>query len=103
MTTISTLHDFENDHTVEDILCTYFGVRANKLMHTLTEDDNGNVDYWADVLSMNIDDLLSWIEACLKHPAKFTVLREEGPAGWPECSLDLDGGVVLNFDWAVDD
>ncbi len=73
-------------------------------MHTLTEDDNGEIDYWAGIFMMDVGDLLSWIEASLKKPAKFKVVKEVGSGGgWPECELDLDGGVVLNFDWVTDD
>lgn len=103
MFTLNSLHSLENNHTVEDVLCTYFNVKPNRLMHTLTEDDNGEIDYWAGIFMMDICDLLDWIEACLKKSAKFKVVKDVGPSGWPECELDLDGGVVLKFDWVVDD
>jgi hypothetical protein len=104
MFTLRTLHSYENGHTVEDILCSYFGVRPSRLMHTLTEDDNGEIEYWADILHIGIGELLNWIEACLKKPANFKVVKEVGSGGgYPDCELDLDGGVVLNFSWVTDD
>ena len=104
MMTLNTLHSFEKNHTVEDILCAYFEVRPNKLMHVLTEDESGEIDYWSDILMMSTKDLLDWIEASLKSTAKFEVVNEEGSSGgYPDCMLDLGAGVGLSLSWVVDD
>jgi len=104
MFTLNTLHSLENGHTVEDILCAYFGVRANKLVDALYEDENYDVEYWADVLKLSFDELVNILKSCLKQPAKFKVVREVGSGGgYPDCDLDLGDGIVLNFSWVTDD
>ncbi len=100
MITLKTLHSFETSATVEDVLCAYYNVDPNKLMHTITEDDN--VDYWADECGVSVASLIDWIESSLRYPAKFSVVKEESSIGWPYCELDLDAGIVLSMDWVIE-
>lgn len=101
--TFAGLKALENSATVEDVLCAYFDVKPHSLMHALTENFNDIVQYWADCCDVSIAELLNWIERSLRFSAKFVIVNKCGCNGWPECELDLDGGIVLNFDWVIDD
>jgi hypothetical protein len=104
MITLNTLHSFESGcMTVSDILCTYFDVRRNRLMHTLTEDDNDMVCYWASCNDCTPSDIMDCIDSHLNDSANFKVVNDCGSGGgWPDCELKL-GSIVLNFDWVTDD
>lgn len=103
MTTFNMLKTFENSAIVEDVLCAYFNVKPENLMHSLTEEFTDTIEYWADCCKVSMTELLCWIEGSLRFPARFSIVNKCGCNGWPECELDLDGGIVLNFDWVIDD
>lgn len=103
MSTLADLHMFEKNALVEDVLSAYLNVTPDRICHALTEDEIDLTKYWADNCGMSVADLIDWIDASLRYPAKFTVIKEHGSGGgWPECQLDLDAGAVLFMDWVTD-
>lgn len=112
MTTLSTLHDFENgNYKVKDILMQYFNadnlIELDNFMYNRYSE---MVEYWCETLDLHDEDgeadihkLSQIIDAKLNDNAKFKVIDEEGSGGgWPDCELDLGDGVVLNMDWVTD-
>lgn len=101
---LNTLHGFENDTTVATILSAYYNVISKAdLLDALQDDSDGMLDYWAECNKMGGADLFNWIDCSLNEVAKFKVVNENGMGGgWPDCELDLGGGVILNFDWSMD-
>lgn len=104
MVSLATLHSFETNALVEDVLSAYLEVRPDRICHTLTENEIDLAKYWADHCGMTVADFIDWVGASLRSPAKFSVIREcDSAGGCPECQLDLDAGVVLSMDWFIDD
>ena len=104
MATIKDLHSFEKNSLVGEVLDAYLGTAPNRVCHSLVEDCLDETEYWANENGMSVEDFVDWVDASLRYPAKFKVVKEAGSGGgWPECILDLDGGVIINMDWVTDD
>lgn len=101
---LQTLHSFENNTSVATILSAYYDVISKfDLFDALQDDSIGMLGYWAANNNMSTSDMFDWIDCSLNNVAKFKVVKEVGSNdGYPDCELDLGGGVVLNFDWALD-
>jgi hypothetical protein len=101
---LNTLHKFENNTTVATILSAYYDVISKAdLLDAIQDESAGMLDYWAECNKMNESDLFNWIDCSLNEVAKFKVVNENGMSGgWPDCELDLGGGVILNLAWSMD-
>lgn len=102
MTTLADLYSFEKNATVDEVLSAYFECDSNKLMHTIAEDELDTIKCWAEDTGISVADLIDWIDASLRYPAKFRIIKESNAFGLPWCSLDLDAGIVLQMDWEVE-
>lgn len=61
------------------------------------------LDYWAKQNGKRTADVLNYIHLSLDERVKFAIEKEDHDHGYVECSIDLDDGVILRFDWIIDD
>lgn len=97
MADLDTLKSWEtNNVTVEKILCEWYDVPSSDLMNSLC-DDNSTIENWAFNNSIQVGDLIDWIETSLKHKAHFNITG--GTDCEPVSNLHLGGGIILQLLW----
>ena len=99
-TSLEDLKDLEFDHTVLDVLMLYFNSSSEEeLEDAIKFDDNGDVESWAELNDVSASRLKRIISNALNQDADFKVISE---GDCPECRLELDNDIVLNFVWHAD-
>ena len=103
MITLKTLHSFESNHSVADILCAYYDSCKQRLMDSLIDDIDGMVDYWATCNDCAPSNIIDCIDCHMNDMADFKVLKDVGSSGgWPDCLLKI-GDFEFFMDWVIDE